>query len=293
MALLAYAPCSAQSFSSRIRSGSGPPPLPRIDLIDRASVDILPLTFVHQTPEAAAEYGPPVDSGPASASHAGGCGCAGCQSGGGEAFPGYDQLGYTLHGGCPPVVISEEWCRRPFYFDVFIGALWGDELVNGQIDQEISFLAGGRLGWDLNGAWGVEARLAWSEVGISNVVGPVDNRQAELFLWDVSLLHYFGSHLKLRPYCALGLGAVDWEYTDINGNTTDEKVFGVPVSLGLKQRLDDWLVLRLDLTDNIAFGSGTPLGTQHNLSITGNVEIRFGGPRTSYWAWAPRKHYSW
>jgi hypothetical protein len=125
------------------------------------------------------------------------------------------------------------------------------------------------------------------------VQGAALPRQADLLLADVSLVYYFYSDLTIRPYLSVGLGVVDWEFIDANGNATDEKVMGVPISLGVKQRCDDWLVLRLDLTDNIAFGGGTQIGTQHNFSVTGNVEIRFGGPRTSYWAWAPRKHYFW
>jgi hypothetical protein len=202
-------------------------------------------------------------------------------------------LGYTLHGGCPPVVISEEWCRRPLFVDVFAGAISGDEFIDGQIGQATSILAGGRLGWDFNGAWGCEARLAFAEVEIFNLPGPSERREADLFMWDVSVVHYFGSDLAIRPYCSVGLGSVDWEYVDVFGNPADEKMIGVPLAIGVKQRCDDWLVFRLDLTDNIAFGGGTPLGTQHNFSVTGNVELRFGGPRTSYWAWAPRKHYSW
>jgi hypothetical protein len=191
------------------------------------------------------------------------------------------------------MVISEAWCRRPFYVDLFGGLIWGDELVDNQISQQASFLAGGRLGWDFSGSLGCETRFGWSEVDIQNLQGNSNRRQAELLLWDVSLVHYFGSTLTLRPYCSVGIGVVDWEFDDAAGNPTDEKVFGLPIAIGLKRRYDDWLGFQLDLADNIACGVGSQIGTQHNFSVTGAVEIRFGGPRTSYWAWAPRKHYSW
>lgn len=222
-----------------------------------------------------------------------GCNCPSCQGGAAQEFPGYDKLPYQLHGGCPPAVISEAWCRRPLYAEVFFGALWGDELIDGQISQDTSVLYGFRLGWDFQAALGCETRLALSQVGVDNPADPSQPSQADLILWDVSLLYYFNSSLTLRPFVSLGLGLVDWEYTDVSGNPADDKVVGVPVSIGIKQRVDDWLVFRLDLTDNIAFGEGTALGTQHNFSLTGAAEIRFGGPRTSYWAWAPRRHYTW
>jgi hypothetical protein len=220
-----------------------------------------------------------------------GCGCANCQ--GATQFPGYDNLPYPLQGGCPPVVISEAWCRRPFFFDVFVGAITGNEFIDNQVGQRTSLLYGGRFGWDFDGEWGVETRLALSQVDIYNLSSASNHRQADLLMADVSLVHYFGSSLTIRPFLSVGLGVVDWSYVDAFGMATDEQVAGVPIAIGVKQRYDDWLVLRLDLADNIAFGGGTQIGTQHNISLTGNVEIRFGGPRTSYWAWAPRKHYSW
>jgi hypothetical protein len=244
------------------------------------------------SPEALENPSPPAADVPHEGPQAG-CGCPHCQSGASHAFPGYDKLGYSLHGGCPPAVISEAWCRRPFFADLFIGAISGDEFINGEIGQQTSLLAGGRLGWDLSGDWGCEARLALAEVHIHNMSGLAERRQADLLMADVSLVHYFGLDLTIRPYMSVGLGVVDWGFVDVDGNAVNEKVMGVPIAMGVKQRCDDWLVLRLDLTDNIAFGGGTRLGTQHNISVTGNVEIRFGGPRTSYWAWTPRKHYSW
>ncbi len=259
--------------------------LPRFSLlIDRPDADFPPTVFVNQTltegyaasPELLEHSPPPAVDGPPHAQPHAGCGCPHCQSGGNGAFPGYDKLGYALHGGCPPAVISEAWCRRPFFADVFIGLIFGNEFVNG---EETSLLTGGRLGWDLSGQWGCEARLAVAEV--------------DLLMADVSLVHYFGSHLTRRPYFSVGLGVVDWDFVDADGTTANEQVMGVPISLGVKRRQDDWLVLRFDLTDNIAFGGSTRVGTQHNFSLTANVEIRFGGPRTSYWTWAPSKHYTW
>src|SRR5690606_20402379 len=116
---------------------------------------------------------------------------------------------------------------------------------------------------------------------------------ADLLLADVSLVHYFYTELTTRPFVSIGFGAVDWEYVDAAGVPTDEKVFGMPVGFGVKHRYDDWLVFRFDVTDNIAFGGGTPIGTQHTFSATGAIELRFGGSRVSYWPWQPRRYYTW
>lgn len=293
--MLLCAPASAQLVELEPGPELRVRPWPRL-LFER-SPDFTPRIFVSQSlgeqlpVESPAVETPPIDQPPPHA-HSG-CNCPSCQGGATQEFPGYDKLPYKLYGECPPAVISEAWCRRPFYADVFAGAMWGDEFIDGQLGQDTSVLYGLRLGWDFGAALGAETRLAFSQVGIYHLADPSQQSQADLILWDVSLLYYFNSSLKLRPFVSIGLGLVDWEYPDVLGNSQDEKVVGVPISLGIKHRVDDWLAFRLDLSDNIAFGEGTEIGTQHNISITGAAEIRFGGPRTSYWAWSPRRHYTW
>jgi hypothetical protein len=64
----------------------------------------------------------------------------------------------------------------------------------------------------------------------------------------------------------------------------------LPIALGVKYRLNNWLILRLEAADNITFGSG-PVRAASNFSLTGGVEIRFGGARTAYWPWNPSRTY--
>jgi hypothetical protein len=223
-----------------------------------------------------------------------GCSCAGCRSGAGHTGAPYADGGQpALLDDCPPAVISEGWCQRPCYFDGFVGAVFGDEFVNGQINQQTSFLAGLRLGWDLDEAWGLEGRFAISDFDISNASAPADTRQADVLMLDASLVHYFFTDLTTRPFVSFGLGVVEFDYVDASGIEREEQAFGVPVGIGIKHRYDDWLVFRFDLTDNMAFAGGTELGTQHNVSVTGSFELRFGGRRMSYWPWQPRRYYCW
>ena len=60
----------------------------------------------------------------------------------------------------------------------------------------------------------------------------------------------------------------------------------MPIGIGLKYRLHDWLTLRADVTDNLAFGS-SGLATMNNFSFTTGMEFRFGGYHKNYWPWAP------
>jgi hypothetical protein len=248
-----------------------------------------------ETAPAGGDYIPadPTQLPPIAHGHSG-CGCASCRGGAQTGPPpGLGPKSSWFIDDCPKPVLSEGWCRRPFYIDVFSGTISGNELVDDQVAQHTSFFGGVRLGWDLDEGWGWEGRLGWAEVEVNNIQAPSQERTADLFLWDVSLVHYFASDLRIRPFVSVGVGVVDWNFTDASGASIDESVVGVPLSIGVKQRYDDWLVFRLDLTDNMAFGGGTVLGTQHNFSCTAACELRFGGPRISYWPWQPRKYYSW
>jgi hypothetical protein len=60
----------------------------------------------------------------------------------------------------------------------------------------------------------------------------------------------------------------------------------MPFGVGLKYHWTDWMALRFEVADNVAFGS-QGIGTLHHISIIGAAELRFGGSRRSYWPWVP------
>ena len=53
----------------------------------------------------------------------------------------------------------------------------------------------------------------------------------------------------------------------------------------MKNYTSRWCTLRLDLVDNIAFGTNQ-VSSMHNFSIMAGVEFRFGGRSTSYFPWS-------
>jgi hypothetical protein len=218
---------------------------------------------------------------------------------GGSAAPGplAGWQGLTPWGpygdACRPLAVSEPWRRRWLYADLFIGAISGDEAIDDSVAQHTSFFGGLRLGCEFSDPWAVEARIGHSSVDLANLQGDPNRRTGDLTLWDVSLVQFLGDDPWLRPYLTVGVGAVNFQFDDATGQPVDETVVGVPVGIGIMHRHDDWLAFRFDLTDNMAFGGGTPLGTQHNFSATGSLELRFGGRRTSYWPWTTRHFYAW
>ena len=213
------------------------------------------------------------------------CGCSHCRSG-----PAGSRPSLSGPGNCPPAILSEGWCRRPWYWGLFAGALSGNDLQEDLLSQQTSFAGGLRLGRDLDLAWAVEARLLFSDIELADRLS-AQPRTADLILGDISLVHHFGQHPRIQPFLALGIGVADWEFVDAGGNEFTDTQLACPIGLGVKQRYDDWLVFRFDLTDNIIFGGGTLVGTQHEVAATGSIEFRFGGSRTSYWPWRPRLYF--
>jgi hypothetical protein len=210
--------------------------------------------------------------------------------------------------------LRESWLYRPLSVGFFLGGVQGNSLIDDWVGEKQGVLGGVRLGWDHDCSWGGEMRFASGSVDIydtqraklaqweaDNAAGmAADNPRRrrfeprdglDLFLWDVDLLYYPCGDSALRPYLLTGIGIAHISFYDRLSRDLGEVMVGMPVGLGLKCRLEDWLALRLECLDNIAFAGGTGLNTLHHVSLTGGVEIRFGGPRRAYWPWNPGRHY--
>lgn len=164
------------------------------------------------------------------------------------------------------------WNNEPVHFDTFLGFL------DDRAAQNTGVLGGFRLGWDYDTYWGVETRLAFTS--LQEDTGPV-------VLWDESLLYYPWGDSRVRPYFTLGLGLNEFKIVDPGDDLHHrQNLVDMPFGFGFKYRLHEWLVLRFDVLDNLAFGSGG-LGTQNNFSFTTGFEYRFGGSHFNYWPWDP------
>jgi hypothetical protein len=82
------------------------------------------------------------------------------------------------------------------------------------------------------------------------------------------------------------VGVAQFDFGDEFDNNIRETTFGLPLGVGMKYLIHPTTAFRMELMDNIAFSTG-PLDTQHNITLTAGVEIRFGGVRRSYWPWNP------
>jgi len=216
------------------------------------------------------------------------------------------------HRGVGQPLVGESWRYRPLSAGWFMGMAWGGPLVDDWVSGNQGFFGGYRLGWDYDHYWGLEMRAAFGNVALYDSqrakdaqraaddqkgIAPDDpfrnrfepRRDATAGFWDVSLLYYPWGDATWRPYLMAGLGTASVDFIDRLSTRYHETVFAMPVAIGVKYRHSPWMALRLELADNLAFGD--TFDTAHFVSLTGGVEVRFGGSRVAYWPWHPGRHY--
>jgi hypothetical protein len=198
-------------------------------------------------------------------------------------LPHRDPNDSQRHIGLGEPLTNTSWRNRPLYVDFFAGGLIGDELQEGIVSQGGGFMAGGRFGGDFDHYWGLETRLAFSDVQTNFAAGGYGQSRDSFF--DASLLYYPWGDSRWRPYVTVGLGVANYRYNLADGTKISASGMELPWGAGLKYLLQPNLALRFDLIDNLSFAGGSRSDTLHNVSFTGGIELRFGGRRTSYGSW--------
>lgn len=189
------------------------------------------------------------------------------------------------HIGFGEPLTGTSWCNRPFHAGWLFGGLFGDDLTSGETQQRQDIVGGYRLGWDFDHYWGTEARLAFSNVDLFDASDPTASGNVKNQYVDINLLYYPWGDSRWRPFASAGLGWSNFEFTPSNGQTIDKALFTLPLALGAKYFFKNWMALRLTATDNWAFGQGQ-LNTMHNVMLTADVEVHFGGRRPSYFPYS-------
>jgi hypothetical protein len=205
-----------------------------------------------------------------------------------------------------PQTPEQGWLYRPLYAGVFFGPLFGRELVPDWVSEKTGFLGGVRLGWDFDPYWGVEMRYAFGNIRLSDSARAIaerdywasvtsyafneNTRYSARNMLDVSLLYYFSSDKRWRPYVLFGVGYASLRFDDILGEHWTHSTVDMPLAIGIKYLCSDQLALRLEFNDTILVGN-SDLETVHDINLTLGLEARFGGSRRSYWPWNPGDRY--
>jgi hypothetical protein len=213
--------------------------------------------------------------------------CARCLHSGGKLFHLLSPKRWLQND---PALIAqrEPWRYRPFSVGLFMGPIVGSPLIDASIQQGTGFLGGARFGFDFDDDWGMEMRLASASFPVMGGY-PADGTQhsSDHFLWDIDFLYYPWGDAAVRPYVLMGIGTSRIKFADQLGIEHARILAGMPIGIGIKCRLSDWFVFRLECLDNVAFAGGSVFQTQHNPSLTAGLEIRFGRPHVQYWPWNP------
>jgi hypothetical protein len=173
------------------------------------------------------------------------------------------------------------WRNRPFHIGWLFGGMIGDSLIDGEIDQQDGLIGGYRLGWDFDHYWGTELRYAFAKQDLIDLQTNTPLPTGTDKFWDVNLLYYPWGDAEWRPFASVGLGVANFRFEDANQVLFDDTLLTIPVGVGVKYYYRPWLALRTELMDNFSIGSHG-LDTMHNVSLSGGVEVHFGGPRRTY-----------
>jgi len=185
------------------------------------------------------------------------------------------------HYGVGEPLIGTSWRNRPLYVSLFAGGLLGDDLQEGEVEQGGGFIAGGRFGGDFDHYWGLETRLAFSDLHV-NYPGETESGESSNSYFDASVLYYPWGDTRWRPYLTVGFGVANYKYADEDALDIRVTAVEVPWGGGLKYLLTRNVAIRFDLIDNFSFPAGSRADTMHNFSFTGGAEIHFGGRQTGY-----------
>jgi len=177
-------------------------------------------------------------------------------------------------------LMGTSWTNRPYYVNLFSGAFLANSL-NSNTDQTSGTISGVRLGWDYDHYWGTEFRLG---LGNTKVAGRSD--QVDIRLADISVAYYPWGDSRWRPYTSVGLGVGNFSFLDQTFQSIDDYSIQIPISIGVKYAFKPWWGLRLDATNYLSMPSND-LEFMNNVSLTGAVEVRFGGRRRSYFPYSP------
>ena len=184
---------------------------------------------------------------------------------------------------------TTSWLNRPFHVGWFLGTMWGNDVLSGQVGQKNTLFGGYTIGLDFDHYWGTQLRLAWASPELTNLTQPTYNRHGRLALFDADILYYPWGDSRIRPFVLLGIGASRFDIRDEFGTRQVDTQLTLPIGIGLKHHFRRWMTWHVGLTNNLLVSNGD-FNTMHNVSFTIGVDIHWGIHPKSYYPWNPSRH---
>ncbi|HEY2894537.1 MAG TPA: hypothetical protein VGJ16_10005 [Pirellulales bacterium] len=175
------------------------------------------------------------------------------------------------------------WRTNPFSISGFSGVTAGGALVPGHVNQQASYYGGLNIGWDYDHFWGIEKRLGFGALSLTDGSHHAIDGNNLSVTGEYRLMYYPLGDARWRPFLTTGLGWSDFYFNDDRGDKRLDTVGMVPFGLGIKYLQHEHLALRVDLIDELTFGTGA-LSTFHYVALTAGLEVRYGR-RLFKWPW--------
>ena len=167
------------------------------------------------------------------------------------------------------------WRSQPFSISAFAGATDGGPMIVGHVDQRPSAYAGVNLGWDYDHYWGIEKRLGFGALNLTNGRHEPIAETGLSVTGEYRLMYYPLGDARWRPFVTAGVGWSDFYFEDDRGAKRLDTVGMIPFGLGLKFFWSERLAVRIDLVDEMTFGDSGLSNFQY-VALTAGLEFRYG-----------------
>jgi hypothetical protein len=171
--------------------------------------------------------------------------------------------------------LAPNWRSQPFSIAMFAGVTAGGALIPGHVHQQPSFYGGLNVGWDYDRFWGIEKRLGFGTMALTNGDHQPIPQSGLSVTGEYRLMYYPLGDSRLRPFVTAGVGWSDFYFNDDRGARHLDTTGMIPFGIGLKYLHTERIAVRVDLIDEINFGTG-PLSTFQYVALTAGLEIRYG-----------------
>lgn len=182
---------------------------------------------------------------------------------------------------------SGGWRAQPFSISGFAGATNGGPLVRHHVLERPSFYGGANFAWDYDHYWGIEKRLGFGALNLTNA-------QHQLLQTGLSvtgeyrLMWYPLGDTRWRPFLTAGIGWSDFYFQDDFNHHHLDTLFLFPFGGGVKYLLNDRLAVRIDMIDELTFAGGA-VDTFHYVALVAGLEFRYGKKLLNWHQWFKKK----
>jgi hypothetical protein len=172
-------------------------------------------------------------------------------------------------------LVGGGWRSQPFSITTFSGVTDGGALIPGHLNQQPSFYGGLNLGWDYDHHWGIEKRLGFGALNLTNGQHQPIPTTGLSVTGEYRLMYYPLGDARWRPFLTAGVGWSDYYFQDDRGANHLDTLGMIPFGAGLKYLCTDRFAVRVDLIDEMTFGGGA-LSNFHYAALTVGLEFRYG-----------------